>query len=53
MIDGFVLVVLDPRGMTQQLITYDLEKTTYIDGLVEDCGNSIASAMELPQSCTK
>ena len=25
----------------------------YIDGLVQDCGNSIANAMELPQSCTK
>ena len=25
----------------------------HIDGLVQDCGNSSASAMELPQSCTK
>ena len=25
----------------------------HIHGLVQDCGNSIASAMELPQSCTK
>ena len=25
----------------------------HIDGLVHDCGNSIANAMELPQSCTK
>ena len=24
-----------------------------IDGLVQDCGNSIANAMELLQSCTK
>ena len=26
---------------------------SYIDGLVQNCGNSIADAMELPQSCTK
>ena len=25
----------------------------YIDGLVQDCSNSIANALELPQSCTK
>ena len=25
----------------------------YIDGLVQDCSNSIALAMELLQSCTK
>ena len=25
----------------------------YSDGLVQDCGNSIANALELPQSCTK
>ena len=25
----------------------------YVDGLVHDCGNSIANALELPQSCTK
>ena len=25
----------------------------YIEGLVQDCGNSSASAMELPQLCTK
>ena len=25
----------------------------HIDGLVQDCGNSSALAMELPQSCTK
>ena len=26
---------------------------TYIDGLVQDCNNSIANALELLQSCTK
>ena len=26
---------------------------TYIDGLVQDCSNSIANALELLQSCTK
>ena len=25
----------------------------YIDGLAQDCSNSIANALELPQSCTK
>ena len=25
----------------------------YIDGLVQDCSNSIANALELLQSCTK
>ena len=25
----------------------------HIDGLVQDCGNSIANALELPQSCAK
>ena len=25
----------------------------YINGLVQDCGNSSALALELPQSCTK
>ena len=28
-------------------------KLLHIDGLVEDCGNSSALAMELLQSCTK
>ena len=27
--------------------------TLYIDGLVQDCSNSIAGALELLQSCTK
>ena len=26
---------------------------TYIDGLAQDCGNSSAAALELPQSCAK
>ena len=26
---------------------------TYIDGLAQDCGNSSANALELPQSCVK
>ena len=25
----------------------------YIDGLVQDCSNAIANALELPQSCSK
>ena len=37
-------------------ISYGLVQTaieSHTDGLVQDCGNSIANAMELPQSCTK
>ena len=30
-----------------------LEKIDNVDGLVQDCGNSIANTLELPQSCTK
>ena len=26
---------------------------TYVSDLVQDCGNSSALALELPQSCTK
>ena len=29
------------------------ERRKYIDGLVQDCSNSIANALELLQSCTK
>ena len=29
------------------------EKQAYIDGLEQDCSNSIANALELLQSCTK
>ena len=34
--------------------TIDVQCTTRnIDGLVQDCSNSIANALELLQSCTK
>ena len=36
-----------PKPM-MTLFTY-----AYIDGFVQDCGNSIANALELLQSCTK
>ena len=29
------------------------DRDLYIDGLVQDCSNSIADALELLQSCTK
>ena len=29
-----------------------MEVPLYINGSVQDCGNSIALAVELPQSCT-
>ena len=28
-------------------------QVTHMNGLVKDCGNSSADALELPQSCTK
>ena len=31
----------------------ELQSDPYIDGLVQDCSNSIATALELLQSCTK
>ena len=31
----------------------DMKKKLYIDGLVQDCSNSIANALEFLQSCTK
>ena len=31
----------------------DIFEVTNIDGLVQDCSNSIANALELLQSCTK
>ena len=31
----------------------DLSSPAYVDGLVQDCSNSIANALELLQSCTK
>ena len=34
-------------------ITWDILYTPHIDGLVQDCNNSIANALELLQSCTK
>ena len=36
--------------LTEPLVTILM---TYIDGLVQDCSNSIANALELLQSCTK
>ena len=30
-----------------------MELLVYFDGLVQDCSNSIANALELLQSCTK
>ena len=38
--------------MKNPLYTYILQRL-HIDGLVQDCSNSIANALELLQSCTK
>ena len=34
-------------------LSYWQNMAEYIDGLVQDCSNSIANALELLQSCTK
>ena len=34
-------------------INYTIYSEGYIDGLVQDCNNSIPDALELLQSCTK
>ena len=40
-------------GRNYELIpSGELIISLYIDGLVQDCSNSIANAMELLQSCT-
>ena len=36
-----------------QLMALRIELEQYIDGLVQDCSNSSASAVEFLQSCTK
>ena len=38
---------------TRTQITHLTQNKHHIDGLVQDCNNSIANAMELVQSCTK
>ena len=35
------------------LIRLAYKYCSYIDGLLQDCSNSIANALELLQSCTK
>ena len=35
------------------LLYSTLTKQSYTDGLAEDCGNSLANALELPQSCAE
>ena len=51
---------ISKQKVTQQILTSTKEDQTkalqqlkYIDGLVEDCSNSIANALELLQSSTK
>ena len=41
---GLKLIYVTKRGL---LLQYD------VDGLVQDCCNPIANAVELPQSCIK
>ena len=40
---------MSPSRLTFQMLVLYI----CMDGLMQDCGNSIASALELPQSCNK
>ena len=47
---------LDALGMEVKITKFrglDFYSISYIDGLVQDCSNSSAFAMELLQSCNK
>ena len=50
-ITHYSTVATDGLVLKQQTISID--SGDYIDGLVQDCSNSIANALELLQSCTK
>ena len=39
--------------MLNTKLSFDIFFHKYIDGLVQDCSNSIANTLELLQSCTK
>ena len=39
--------------MLNTKLSFDIFFHKYTDGLVQDCSNSIANALELLQSCTK
>ena len=41
------------HGLSNFNISWGFILQLYIDGLVQDCSNSIANALELLQSCTK
>ena len=45
--------ILAPSFYVFQMFHWCEMSSLYIDGLVHDCSNSIVSALELPQSCTK
>ena len=45
----FLFILSDPLQQEMAMISHNGE----IDGLVQDCSNSIANALELLQSCTK
>ena len=47
----FVLII--PSGIYNTTRHQYISICVYIDGLVQDCSNSIALAMELLQSCAK
>ena len=41
------------QPMAFHRIDLNIHDKEHIDGLVQDCSNSIAIALELPQSCAK
>ena len=49
-----IIAMMTTAIMMMMIIIIILSSSeAYIDGLVQDCSNSIANAMELLQSCTK
>ena len=51
LINGYTNI--SPTFCQSEFMPLILQSISNINGLVQDCGNSIANAMELPQSCTK
>ena len=46
-------ILEDPSNISPDLVFNMPHVNQHIDGLVQDCSNSIANALELLQSCTK
>ena len=51
--DGRYTSIKSVKGYSQALIISYVQVNVDIDGLMQDCSNSIADALELLQSCSK